>query len=69
MLSAAGRSGYAHDVEQGLEAKMRDKLPAIEKLARHLGLDTRGKDEAQRRIEVSGPPPSEPEPDDLEVAA
>lgn len=59
----------AHDVDQGLQAKMRDKLPAIKKLARHLGLDTRGKDETPRRIEVSGPPPSEPEPDDFEVAA
>lgn len=47
----------------GLVIKMHNKLPALEKLARHLGLDQPDEeDEQPRRIEISWLPPREIRP-------
>jgi phage terminase small subunit len=41
----------------GLVIKMHNKLPALEKLARHLGLDTPDEDDTPKRIEIHWLPP------------
>jgi phage terminase small subunit len=69
---AAAAIAEVRQTRNGLVVKLRDKLPALQALARHLGLDQPEEDEQPRRIEICWGPPREPESDDvteLEAAA